>query len=114
MFALNVHVFFISKKLIKPQIYCNFSYSTHKYPPDMICLLVVCMHSYTSAMNFHFEFVKVEPVSGFVRVQVMVAVSCCKAKTVEAQVRGQEQAGRALLIGHAWIPTLPSPVEIGR
>lgn len=80
----------------------------------MIGLFVVCLHSYTSAMNLHLELVKVEPVSSFLRIQVVVAVSCCKAKTVEAQVRGQQQAGRALLIGHAWIPTLPSPVEIGK
>lgn len=77
-------------------------------------LHVVRLHSYTSAMNFHLELVKVEPVSSFFRIQVMVAVSCCKTETVKAQVRGEQQAGRALLIGHTWIPTLPSPVEIGR
>lgn len=76
--------------------------------------IVVWLHSYASAMNLHFEFVKVEPVSSILRIQIMIAVSCCKAKTVEAQVRGQQQASRALLIGHAWIATLPSPVEIER
>lgn len=62
-------------------------------------------------MDFHFEFVKVEPMPGLLWVKVMVAVSRCKAKTVEPEVRGQQQTGWTLLIGYTRVATLPPPVR---
>lgn len=62
-------------------------------------------------MDFHFEFVKVEPMPGFLGVKVMIAVSSCKAKTVEPEVRGQQQTGWTLLIGYTRVATLPPSVK---
>lgn len=62
-------------------------------------------------MDLHFEFVKVEPVLGFLGVEVVVAVSSRKAKTVEPEVRGQQQTGWTFLIGYSRVPSLPSSVR---
>lgn len=64
--------------------------------------------SYTCAVDLHFKFIKVKPVLGFLRIQVVVEVSGCKPKTVEPQFGRQEQARWALLVGHTGVPTLPA------
>lgn len=70
-------------------------------------------HPHAGAVDLHLELVKVQPVPGLLRVQVVVEVPGRKAEAVEAQVRGQQQARGALLIGHARVAALPAPVLIG-
>lgn len=70
--------------------------------------------SYAGAVDLHLELVEVQPVPRLLRVQVVVEVPGRKAETVEAQVRGQQERGGALLIGHAGVAALPAPVSIGR
>lgn len=62
-------------------------WSLHNYE---IASVFFCLVSYTGAVDLHLELVEVKPVSGFLGVQVMVAVSGCKAKTMETEVRGQQ------------------------
>lgn len=69
---------------------------------------------YAGAVDLHLELVEVQPVPRLLRVQVVVEVPGRKAETVEAQVRGQQERGGALLIGHAGVAALPAPGLIGR
>lgn len=71
-------------------------------------------HPHAGAVDLHLELVEVQPVLSFLRVQVVVEVPGREAETVEAQVRGQQQTGGTLLIGHARVAALPAPVFIGR
>ena len=73
------------------------------------CVHTTCLYPYCSGVEFHFEFLQVEPVFWLARVQVMVEVPCCIAKTVELPVWSQQDRGWSLLIGHTRIPTFPTP-----
>lgn len=66
--------------------------------------------SYTCAVDLHLELIEVEPVAGLLWVQVVVEVPGRKPKTVEPQIRSQQQTRWALLIGHPGVAALPAPV----
>lgn len=68
--------------------------------------------SYACAVDLHLELVKVKPVPSLLWIQVVVKVPGRKPKTVESQIGSQQQARRALLIGHAGVAPLPTPVWI--
>lgn len=77
-----------------------------------LCVYSILPVSYTCAMDLHFKFIEVEPVLGLLWVQVMIKISSCKPKTVEPQIRRQQQTRRALLIGHSGVAALPAPAWI--
>lgn len=67
--------------------------------------------TYTCAVDLHLEFIKVKPVLGLLWIQVMVEISCCKPKTVEPQIRSEQQTRWALLIGHSGVTALPTSAQ---
>lgn len=82
-------------------MYCVKLSFCHYYPYTHIY--------YTCAVDLHLELIEVEPVPGLLWVQVVVEVPGCKPKTVEPQLRSQQQTRRALLIGHPGVAALPAP-----
>lgn len=86
----------------------------HSKRSNYTCIIIkkknICL-VYTCAVDFHFEFVKVEPMSGLLGVKVMITVSSCKAKTVEPEVRGQQETGWTFLICYTRVSSLPPSVR---
>lgn len=50
------------------------------------CITPSLPFSYTLTMALHFKLVKVEPMLSLLRVQIMIAVSDCKPKTMELKL----------------------------
>lgn len=64
-------------------------------------------------MDLHLELIKVEPVPGLLRVQVVVEVPGREPETMKPQLGSQQQTRRALLIGHPGVAALPAPARVG-
>lgn len=70
----------------------------------------MCVCPHCGRVQLHLELLQVEPVFGLAGVQVVVKVPGCVTKAVELPVRGQQDGGWGLLIGHTRVPTFPPPV----
>lgn len=67
--------------------------------------------TYTGAVNLHLKLLEVEPVAGFLGVQVVVVVPGGVAEAVEGSLGGQQEAGGGLLVGHPRVSSFPFPAS---
>lgn len=67
--------------------------------------------THAGAVDLHFELLEVEPVAGLLGVQVVVVIAGGVAEAVECPLRGQQEAGGRLLVGHTRVPPFPFPAK---
>lgn len=65
--------------------------------------------AYASGMQSHLEPLQVQPLLGLAGIQVMVEVPGGVPEAVELPLRGQQDGGRSLLVGHPGVAPFPSP-----